>query len=296
MGPMSWSMTVLLVAAGILGGLTGSIAGLASVATYPALLVAGLPPVAANVTNTVALVFNGVRSILGSRPELAGQRQRVVGLLPVAVLGGIAGAVLLLSTPAEGFEKVVPLLLGFSSLAILAPVRPPRNREVTLGATGPQDRRGCRHLRNLHLRRVFRRSCRSSAARVAVAFRRSEFGPRQRHQERRPRRGQSQRRGDLRLRRAGALDSSRRVGPGVPHRLPTGSSRRPPRTPGPMRVVIGAAGLALAVKLGLTRTDGHRKPVTESVVALRHSGAQRDQVLRRGVQPFPASALARPAR
>ncbi|MEH3142644.1 MAG: sulfite exporter TauE/SafE family protein [Mycobacterium kyogaense] len=122
---MSWSLTLLLVAAGILGGLTGSIAGLASVATYPALLVAGLPPVAANVTNTVALVFNGVGSILGSRPELAGQRQRVMRLLPVAVLGGVAGAVLLLSTPAEGFEKVVPLLLGFSSLAILAPVQPP---------------------------------------------------------------------------------------------------------------------------------------------------------------------------
>ncbi|WP_185976127.1 sulfite exporter TauE/SafE family protein [Mycolicibacterium sp. 018/SC-01/001] len=122
---MSWSQTVLLVAAGILGGLTGSIAGLASVATYPALLVAGLPPVAANVTNTVALVFNGIGSILGSRPELAGQRQRIVRLLPVALLGGVAGAVLLLSTPAEGFEKVVPLLLGLASLAILAPVRPP---------------------------------------------------------------------------------------------------------------------------------------------------------------------------
>ncbi|WP_048425251.1 TSUP family transporter [Mycolicibacterium obuense] len=124
-GPMSWSQMFLLVAAGVLGGLTGSIAGLASVATYPALLVTGLPPVAANVTNTVALVFNGVGSILGSRPELSGQRQRVVRLLPVAVLGGVVGAVLLLSTPAEGFEKVVPLLLGVASLAILAPVPPP---------------------------------------------------------------------------------------------------------------------------------------------------------------------------
>ncbi|MBX7450337.1 sulfite exporter TauE/SafE family protein [Mycolicibacterium sp. 3033] len=121
---MWWSQTLLLVAAGILGGLTGSIAGLASVATYPALLLVGLPPVTANVTNTVALVFNGIGSILGSRPELAGQRRRVTRLLPVAVLGGVAGAVLLLSTPAEGFEKVVPLLLGVASLAILAPMKP----------------------------------------------------------------------------------------------------------------------------------------------------------------------------
>ncbi|HYR16760.1 MAG TPA: sulfite exporter TauE/SafE family protein, partial [Mycobacterium sp.] len=67
---MNWAF---LFAAGIAGGLTGSIAGLASVATYSALLIVGLPPVAANVTNTVALVFNGIGSVWGSRQELAGQ-------------------------------------------------------------------------------------------------------------------------------------------------------------------------------------------------------------------------------
>ncbi|AKS35126.1 sulfite exporter TauE/SafE family protein [Mycolicibacterium goodii] len=112
---------VLLVFAGIAGGLTGSIAGLASVATYPALLLVGLPPVAANVTNTVAVVFNGIGSIAGSRPELAGQGAWLKRIVPVAALGGISGAVLLLSTPAEGFEKVVPFLLGFASVAILLP-------------------------------------------------------------------------------------------------------------------------------------------------------------------------------
>ena len=66
-------MAALLFAAGIGGGLCGSIAGLASPTTYPALLVVGLPPVAANVTNTVALVFNGVGSASGSLPELRGQ-------------------------------------------------------------------------------------------------------------------------------------------------------------------------------------------------------------------------------
>jgi uncharacterized protein len=138
---VSWSQAVLLVAAGILGGLTGSIAGLASVATYPALLLAGLPPVTANVTNTVALVFNGVGSIWGSRPELSGQGKLLARIIPFAALGGVAGAVLLLSTPAEGFERVVPLLLGFASLAILLPVRP-RN-------DGPTSQR--RHLANLVL-------------------------------------------------------------------------------------------------------------------------------------------------
>ena len=59
---MSWQHALLLLAAGVAGGLTGSIAGLTSVATYPALLMAGLPPVAANVTNTVAMVAVGAGS------------------------------------------------------------------------------------------------------------------------------------------------------------------------------------------------------------------------------------------
>jgi uncharacterized membrane protein YfcA len=119
---------LFLAGAGVLGGLTGSIAGLASVATYPALLLVGLPPVTANVTNTVALVFNGVGSVWGSRPELEGQQKWIMRIAPVAVLGGAAGAALLLSTPADGFEKVVPILLGLASAAILLPRR--GNRRV----------------------------------------------------------------------------------------------------------------------------------------------------------------------
>jgi uncharacterized membrane protein YfcA len=103
------------------GGLAGSIAGLASVTTYPALLAVGLPPIAANVTNTVALVFNGIGSMWGSRPELTGQGPRLRGIAPMAALGGVVGAVLLLSTPAEGFEKIVPILLGVASAAIVLP-------------------------------------------------------------------------------------------------------------------------------------------------------------------------------
>ena len=115
---MNWA---LLAAAGMLGGLTGSIAGLASVATYPALLLVGLPPVTANVTNTVALVFNGIGSVLGSRPELKGQGAWLKRIAPAAAVGGAVGAALLLTTPAEGFERVVPILLGLASVAILLP-------------------------------------------------------------------------------------------------------------------------------------------------------------------------------
>ncbi|MEI4270828.1 sulfite exporter TauE/SafE family protein [Klenkia sp. LSe6-5] len=122
---MSWVEWVLLLVAGVGGGLTGSIAGLASLVSYPALLAAGLPPVTANVTNTVALVFNGVGSVSASRPELTGQGRRLARLAVAALLGGATGTVLLLITPAGGFERIVPFLIAGASVAILVQ-RPPR--------------------------------------------------------------------------------------------------------------------------------------------------------------------------
>lgn len=142
MAALSWWELVLLVLAGIGGGLAGSIAGLASVSTYPALLLVGLPPVTANVTNTVALVFNGVGSVWGSLPELEGQGARLKKVVPTALVGGAAGAVLLLSIPSEGFERAVPVLLAGAAIVIALPRRRtvrtgPRStgRTVLLGAT-----------------------------------------------------------------------------------------------------------------------------------------------------------------
>jgi uncharacterized membrane protein YfcA len=115
---------LLLVLAGVGAGLAGSIAGLASLISYPALLAFGLAPVTANVTNTVALVFSSVGSVSGSRPELRGQRVQVRQLGAVSVLGGVVGGVLLLATPGGSFERIVPWLIGFGSLTILFTRRP----------------------------------------------------------------------------------------------------------------------------------------------------------------------------
>jgi uncharacterized membrane protein YfcA len=117
---------VLLVLAGTAAGVVGSVAGLASLFSYPALLATGVPPLTANVTNTVALVLNGVGSVSASRPELTGQRARVVRLGGAALLGGLAGAALLLLTPSGAFEKLVPFLIAGASVAILVQ-RPPRD-------------------------------------------------------------------------------------------------------------------------------------------------------------------------
>jgi uncharacterized protein len=126
-----------LVLAGIGAGLIGSIAGLASLVSYPALLAVGLPPVTANITNTTSLVLASVGSVSASRPELRGQGRRLLPLACVAVLGGATGAVLLLLTPAGAFERVVPFLIAGASVAILVQ-RPPRE----LAAEGAAHRPG----------------------------------------------------------------------------------------------------------------------------------------------------------
>ena len=110
----------VLLAVGVLGGVASTVAGVASVVSYPALLALGLPPLSANVTNTMSLVLTGARSVLGSRPELAGQRGRLLRLGVITALGGAAGAAMLLLAPASAFGVVVPVLIGGASLLLLA--------------------------------------------------------------------------------------------------------------------------------------------------------------------------------
>jgi uncharacterized membrane protein YfcA len=88
------------------------------VVSYPVLLALGLPPLAANVTNTMSLVLTGVGSVLGSRAELAGQRARVLRLGVVTALGGGTGAAILLLAPADAFAIVVPVLIGGASVLL----------------------------------------------------------------------------------------------------------------------------------------------------------------------------------
>ena len=137
---MSAAEAAFLVVAGVAGGLSGSIAGLASLATYPALLAIGLPPVTANVTNTVALVGSSVGSITGSRPELRGQRQRRVPMIGAGVAGGLVGGSLLLALPGDSFEKVVPWFVAFAAVAMLARRRIVADAEAASATTG-HDRR-----------------------------------------------------------------------------------------------------------------------------------------------------------
>jgi uncharacterized membrane protein YfcA len=114
----------LLLVTGIAAGICSTVASLASVVSYPVLLWLGLPPLSANVTNTVSLLFTGAGAAVGSRPELAGQGGRIRRLGLVTALGGAAGAALLLLTPARAFEAAAPILIGAASvLLLLQPAR-----------------------------------------------------------------------------------------------------------------------------------------------------------------------------
>src|SRR5580692_6861553 len=116
---MKLTEVLVLIGAGTLGGIFSTVVAIASLVTYPVLLALGVPPLTANMTNTVSLVLTGAGSVLGSRPELAGQRDRVLRFGAVTALGGLAGAVLLLITPASTFTEVVPVLIAAASLMLL---------------------------------------------------------------------------------------------------------------------------------------------------------------------------------
>ena len=102
---------VVLLAAGLAAGTINTIVGSGSLITFPTLLALGYSPLVANVTNTVGLVPGSMSGAIGYRAELAGQRRRSVRLGIAAMLGGLAGGLLLLLLPAEAFERVVPFLI-----------------------------------------------------------------------------------------------------------------------------------------------------------------------------------------
>jgi uncharacterized membrane protein YfcA len=120
---MKVSEVLVLLAAGTLGGIFSTVVSIASLVSYPVLLALGVPPLSANMTNTVSLVLTGAGSVASSRPELAGQGRLVLRLGAVTALGGAAGATVLLVTPASTFTVVVPVLIGAASVVLLVQPR-----------------------------------------------------------------------------------------------------------------------------------------------------------------------------
>jgi len=114
----------LAAGAGVLAGAVNAVAGGGTLITFPALLATGMPPVVANITSSVGLLSGYAGGSVAYRRELTGQGNRVRSLALVSVLGGVAGAVVLLVTPAAAFRALVPFLVLVSSalLAVQTPL------------------------------------------------------------------------------------------------------------------------------------------------------------------------------
>jgi uncharacterized protein len=108
--------SIFLLAAGIVGGALNAVAGGGSFIGFPALLFTGVPPIPANATNTFAL-WTGVTASTGAyRHRLDIPRRVLVPLVSASVVGGLAGAILLLKTPAHTFMRVLPWLMLAATL------------------------------------------------------------------------------------------------------------------------------------------------------------------------------------
>jgi uncharacterized membrane protein YfcA len=116
--PHSGSLRLVVAAvAALVAGIVNSVAGGGTLLTFPSLIAAGLPPLGANATSTVALLPASLSSMLGYREELDGGRRWAVALAWPSLVGGGLGAVLLLHTPSAVFDRVVPwLVLGATAL------------------------------------------------------------------------------------------------------------------------------------------------------------------------------------
>jgi hypothetical protein len=109
---------VLIAIVGIYAGIQNALAGGGSFITFPALLLAGLNPLAANMSSTIALFPSQIANAVAGRghvSDVAGVKFR--SLFIVSLIGGVIGAILLLSTPVSLFANMVPWLVLFATAA-----------------------------------------------------------------------------------------------------------------------------------------------------------------------------------
>ena len=113
---MTIQTLILLIGAGFLGGIANSMAGGASLFTFPALLFAGLPPIVANASNALAVTSSNGVGFLSDLKKLPPASLSLYTSIAVAIVGGALGALLLLVTPEKTFTFSIPALIGLATL------------------------------------------------------------------------------------------------------------------------------------------------------------------------------------
>ncbi|HET7386419.1 MAG TPA: sulfite exporter TauE/SafE family protein [Nocardioidaceae bacterium] len=116
---MTYAQMAAVLLAGVAAGTINTVVGSGTLITFPTLLAFGVPPVTANVSNSVGLAPGSLSGAIGYRRELVGQRGRLLRFGAASLLGGIAGAFLLLTLPKGAFESIVPALIGIGVVLVL---------------------------------------------------------------------------------------------------------------------------------------------------------------------------------
>src|SRR5437762_14034612 len=108
---MSGTEDMALAAAAGAAGMIIAVAGGGTLITFPALLFFGTPPLTANATSTLALVFGTAGSVYGFRRQIVSAKMWLKRFLPVSLLGGLAGGILFTRTRAAVCAGMVPFPL-----------------------------------------------------------------------------------------------------------------------------------------------------------------------------------------
>lgn len=119
---MSVFNEILIFLAAVTAGFINAMAGGGTLVSFPVLLAVGISPIVANVTNTVALVPGTIGGMWAQRKDFVSQRARLMKLLPVSILGGIAGGLLILNTREDAFRSLLPFLILLATLLLAAQV------------------------------------------------------------------------------------------------------------------------------------------------------------------------------
>jgi uncharacterized membrane protein YfcA len=129
---------ILIGLAAVAAGAVNALAGGGTLITFPMLTFLGVPAVAANITNTVALCPGYFGGTLAQWKDLQGQRQRLWLIVPASIVGGVIGGFLLLQTGERVFRELVPYLILLASLllAVQDPVRAWLTRRMKEGQGG----------------------------------------------------------------------------------------------------------------------------------------------------------------
>lgn len=116
---MSWLEIGAVVVAAVWAGGINTLVGSGTLVTFPTLLVLGVPPLTANISNSIGLVAGGISGTIGYLPEMKGLGRKVLQLVPMSIIGAIIGALLLLVLPAAAFAAIVPALIALGILLVV---------------------------------------------------------------------------------------------------------------------------------------------------------------------------------